>query len=286
LTITGAVLVFSFVGMVWATGGADLARYQRMGSSGASNMLWATFGTTLPTLVLIGYGALLAASDPGIASGFLLSPLDTLAHMLPSWYPIPLLAAAGLSLLSGIVLSLYSGGFALQAVGLRVQRQWSIVILALPLGIIALVLTFGLTGGITQLFRDAATTLAVPTAAWVGIFGAETMIRNRRYASASLLRRGGIYPAVRWVNLVGLLVATAIGFGLTTATVSWLNWQGFLFTALKIAPDSAIASSDLGVLVALGIGLLIPVIAGIPAIRRQESAEVTIEQVTSPETAE
>jgi hypothetical protein len=180
--------------------------------------------------------------------------------------------------LSGVVLSLYSGGFALQAVGLRVQRQWSIVILALPLGVIALVLTFGLTGGITQLFRDAATTLAVPTAAWVGIFGAETMIRNRRYASGSLLRRGGIYPAVRWVNLLGLLVATVIGFGLTTATVSWLNWQGFLLGALKIAPDSALAASDVGVLVALGIGLLIPVVAGIPAIRRQESSEVSSEQ--------
>jgi purine-cytosine permease-like protein len=278
LTISGAVLVFSFVGMVWATGGADLARYQRVGSSGASSMLWATFGTTLPTLVLICYGALLAASDPGIASGFLLSPLDTLARMLPGWYPIPLLAATALSLLSGVVLSLYSGGFALQAVGLRVQRQWSIVILALPLGVIALVLTFGLTGGITQLFRDAATTLAVPTAAWVGIFGAETMIRNRRYASGSLLRRGGIYPAVRWVNLLGLLVATVIGFGLTTATVSWLNWQGFLLGVLKIAPDSALAASDVGVLVALGIGLLIPVVAGIPAIRRQESSEVSSEQ--------
>ncbi|MDP3208326.1 MAG: cytosine permease, partial [Rhodoglobus sp.] len=143
LTVTGAVLVFSFVGLVWATSGADLARYQRPSTSGAASMLWATIGATLPTFILIGYGALLAASDRGIASGFLLSPLDTLTLMLPNWYPAPLLIAAGLSLLSGIVITLYSGGFALQAIGVRVPRQWSIVIVGVLLAGLALVLTFG-----------------------------------------------------------------------------------------------------------------------------------------------
>ncbi len=271
LTITGAVLVFSFVGLVWANSGADLARYQRPETSGASSMLWATFGTTLPSFLLIAYGALLAASDKGIANGFLLSPLDTLAGMLPSWYPVPLIAAAALSLLSGTILSVYSGGFALQAVGVRVKRQWSIVIVGVLLGALALLLGFGVTGGINELFRDAATTLAVPTAAWAGIFAAETMIRNRRFEGQSLVRRGGVYADVRWVNLIGLVVITVIGFGLTTATVSWLNWQGYGFPLLGIPVDSDLAGTDLGVLVALVLGLLLPIVAGIPAIRKQEA---------------
>ena len=274
LTITGAVLVFSFVGLVWANSGADLARYQRTDSSGASSMLWATFGTAVPSFLLIGYGALLAASDKGIASGFLLSPLDTLAIMLPSWYPVPLIAATALSLLSGIIISLYSGGFALQSMGVRVKRQWSIVIVGVLLGGLALLLGFGVTGGLTELFRDAATTLAVPTAAWAGIFAAEMMIRNRRFEGQSLVRRGGVYADIRWVNLVGLLVFSAIGFGLTTATVSWLSWQGYGFPLLGIPIDSDLAATDLGVLVALALGLLLPIIAGIPAIRKQEAARV------------
>ncbi|CAN5224303.1 hypothetical protein BH09ACT5_BH09ACT5_16980 [soil metagenome] len=272
LTVTGAVLVFSFVGLVWATSGADLARYQRTDSSGASSMLWATFGTAVPSFLLIGYGALLAASDKGIASGFLLSPLDTLALMLPSWYPVPLLAAAALSLLSGIILSLYSGGFALQSMGVRVKRQWSIIIVAVLLGGLALLIGFGVTGGINELFRDAATTLAVPTAAWAGIFAAETMIRRRRFASESLVRRGGVYRDVRWVNLIGLLVFSAVGYGLTTATVSWLAWQGYGFTLLGIPLDSDLAGTDVGVFAALVLGLLLPIVAGIPAIRKQEAA--------------
>jgi purine-cytosine permease-like protein len=272
LTITGAVLVFSFVGLVWANSGADLARYQRPETNGATSMLWATFGTTLPSFVLIGYGALLAASDEGIASGFLLSPLDTLALMLPSWYPIPLVAATALSLLSGIVLSLYSGGFALQAIGVRLKRQWSILVLGVLLGGLALLLGFGVAGGINELFRDAATTLAVPTAAWAGIFAAETMIRNRRFESQSLVRRGGVYSDVRWVNVIGLILFTAIGYGLTTATVSWLAWQGFGFSILGVPLDGDLAGTDLGVLVALFLGLLLPIVAGIPAIRKQEAA--------------
>ncbi|CAN5369977.1 hypothetical protein BH11ACT4_BH11ACT4_04790 [soil metagenome] len=275
LTISGAVLVFSFVGLVWANSGADLARYQRPGTSGAASMLWATVGTTLPTFILIAYGALLAASDKGIAKGFLGSPLDTLSLMLPNWYPIPLLAATGLSLLSGIILTLYSGGFALQAIGVRVRRQWSIVIVAVLLGGLALLLTFGVTGGMNELFRDAATTLAVPTAAWAGIFAAETMIRNRRYESQSLVTRGGIYADVRWLNLIALVVISAIGYGLTTATISWLDWQGYGFTLLGMPLDSDLAASDVGVLVALVLGLLVPLVAGVPAIRRQEALRPT-----------
>ena len=273
LTVTGAVLVFSFLGLVWAYSGADIARYQRPSSSGGASMLSATFGAALPAFALIAYGALLAASDPAIARGFLASPLDTLVLLLPSWYPIPLLLAATLSLLSGITLSLYSGGFALQAIGVRVPRQWSIVIVAVLLGALSILFAFGVDGGINELFRDVATTLAVPTAAWVGIFASETMIRNRKLDSAALLSRGGVYGDVRWVNLGAFVVISAIGFALTSATISWLSWQGYGFAALGVDLSSELAGTDLGVLVALGLGLLTPLVAGIPAIRRQEAAQ-------------
>jgi len=273
LVVTGAVLVFSFVGLVWATSGADLARYQRPTSGGASTMLWSTFGATLPAFLLIGYGALLSASDRSLASGFATEPLETLASILPGWYPIPLVAATALSLLSGVVLTLYSGAFALQSIGLRLSRQWSTVIVGVAVALLALVFTFAITGGIEGLFRDLATTLAVPTAAWAGIFAAETMIRNRPLDSSSLLSRGGRYPDVRW-NVVGLVVISVLGWGFTTAVVSWLGWQGYLFAAFGVPLDSDLAGTDVGVLIALGLGLLLPIVSGIPAIRRQEEARI------------
>ena len=274
LTVTGTVLVFSFVGLVWAHSAGDLARYQHSESSGPATLLWAPFGVTVPAFVLLAYGALLAASNDGIASGFMLSPLDTLALMLPSWYPIPLLAATILSLLSGVTVSLYSGGFALQAIGVRVPRPYSVPIVAVLLIALTLVITFAMPGGNLELFRDGATTLAVPVAAWAGIFAAEMMIRNRRFESQSLLQRGGVYPDVRWLNLVALVVITVVGWGLTTASITWLSWQGYAFGLLAVPIDSDLAGTDLGVLVALVLGLLVPIVAGIPGIRRQEATEV------------
>ena len=271
LVVTGAVLVFSFVGLVWANSSSDLARYQRPSSPGSTSMLWAGFGTAVPTFLLIAYGALLAASDPALAAGLVAQPIDTLASILPSWYPIPLIAATALGLLSGVIVIVYSGAFALQGVGLRLERQWSTVLVAVLLLVLAVVFSL-LTVDLTGLFRDLATTLAVPVAAWVGIFAADAMIRTRRYHSSSLLRPGGLYPNVNWVNLGALLAITVLGYGLTTATVTLLSWQGYLF-ALGGAPlDGELAGSDLGVLVALLLGILTPIVSGIPAIRRQEGA--------------
>jgi hypothetical protein len=100
------------------------------------------------------------------------------------------------------------------------------------------------------------------------------MIRNRRFETDSLLNRGGVYPDVQWINLSSLVVVSIIGFGLTSATVDWLGWQGYLFPIFGVDAASDLAATDVGVFVALLLGLLTPIVAGIPAIRRQESTRV------------
>jgi purine-cytosine permease-like protein len=271
LVVTGAVAVFSFLGLVWANSASDLARYQSPGSSGGTSMVWAGFGTTLPSFLLVAYGALLAASDRELGERIVADPVGALTGILPDWYPLPLIVATGLSLLSGVVITAYSGAFALQAVGLRVERQWATLVVGALVAVVAVgfsVLDVDLVG----VFRDLATTLAVPVAAWAGIFAADTMIRNRPFHTASLLRIGGVYPKVNRVNVTALVAITALGWGLTTATVAGLGWQGYVFRIAGIDLAGDVAASDLGVLVALVLGLLTPLVGGIPAIRRQEAA--------------
>jgi purine-cytosine permease-like protein len=272
LVVTGAVLVFSFVGLAWANSSADVARYQRPGSSGAASMLWATFGAALPSFVLICYGALLAASNPALAQNIAANPLDSLGRLLPVWYPAPLLVATGLSLVSGVVLAMYSGGFALQATGLRLKRSLSTLLVGALVVLIAVFIASSVTD-FSQLIRDFSTTIAVPVAAWAGIFGSEIMIRNRRFDAPSLLTRGGVYADVRWGNLATLVVVSVIGLGFLSATVPALGWEGYLFEVLGVPLKSEVATSDFGVLVALALGILIPAIIGVPAIRNQERAE-------------
>jgi purine-cytosine permease-like protein len=271
LVITGAVLVFSFVGLAWANSSADVARYQRPGSSGAASMLWATFGVAIPSFLLIAYGALLASSNATLAANIASDPLDSLGRLLPLWYPAPLLAATGLSLVSGVVLAMYSGAFALQAVGLRLRRSLSTLLIGLLVVAIAIVLSTTVIE-FSQLFRDIATTVAVPIAAWAGLFGAEIMIRKRRFDSTSLLERGGVYEDVRWGNLIALIVITAIGYGFLSATLTGLSWEGYLFSALGVPLQGQLATTDLGVLVALVLGLLVPLVGGRGGISKQEKA--------------
>jgi purine-cytosine permease-like protein len=269
LAIGGAVLVFSVVGLAWAQSSSDLARYQKTAGSGAANMLWGSFGVIVPTLAILSWGAILAASDPELADDLARAPLATLIELVPEGLALPVLAAAGFGLVAGAIVTMYSGGLALVAAGVRLPRSLATVIASVLVVVVAVLLLI-LGSDTRALVVDVATTVAVPVAAWTGIFASEMMIRLRRFHGPSLLAAGGVYPTVRWVNLVGLVVISGIGFGLVTAHLAGFTWEGYLFTAFGVEADSVLATSDIGVLVALALGLLLPLVAGVPAIRRQE----------------
>jgi purine-cytosine permease-like protein len=189
--------------------------------------------------------------------------------MLPLWYPAPLLAAAGLGLISGIVLTIYSGGFALLAIGTRMPRFAATIVAGILVGAAAAGLLI-LAADVELIVRDVATTLAVPVAAWAGIFAAEMMIRTRQFDNAGLLAPGGVYPRIRAVNFTAFLLLTGVGFGLSSATFPGLTWQGFIWPLIGVAAEDPLATSDVGVLVALVLGIIVPLATAIPAIRRQE----------------
>lgn len=271
--VTGAVLVFSYVGLAWAMSSAEVARYQRPRSSGAAGMLWATFGAGVPPFVLVSYGGLLAASDPALADDIAHDPVAGLTRLgLPVWYPVPLLLAVGLSLISALVLTMYSGGFTLDALGVRLGRRWGTVIVAGAIAVAGVALTLTVRD-LDAVLRGVPTTLAVPVAAWAGLFTGEMMLRTRRFHQASLLTRGGVYPDWRWTNLAMLVVASVVGLGFVSSSLPWLAWEGYLFRLLGADPNAGIGASNIGVLIALAVGILTPIVSGVPAVRRQERAQ-------------
>jgi hypothetical protein len=96
------------------------------------------------------------------------------------------------------------------------------------------------------------------------------MLRLRQFDPQSLVRRGGSYPDMQWVNLAGLVVATAIGFGFAHGDVSWLQWQGYLLRLFEGAVPAELVTSDVGVFIALAVGLLTSLSFSLGPIRRQE----------------
>ncbi|MEV8212116.1 cytosine permease [Leifsonia sp. NPDC077715] len=270
--VTGAVLVLSYVGLAWAMSSAEVARYQRPLSSGGAAMLWATFGAGVPPFVLVSYGGLLAASNPGWAADLAQDPVGALVGLgLPGWYPVPLLLAVGLSLISALVLTLYSTGFTIDALGVRLGRRWSTLVAGAAIAIVGGVLAATVTD-LSSVIRGVPTALSVPVAAWVGVFSGEMMLRTRRLHSPSLLERGGAYPDWRWTNLGLLVAATAVGLGTVSSPLSWLGWEGYLFRMIGIDPQAGIGTSNIGVVIALVIGLFGVLVSAAPAVRRQEQS--------------
>jgi purine-cytosine permease-like protein len=268
--VTGAVLVFSYVGLAWAMSSAEVARYQRPLSSGGGAMLWATFGAAVPPFVLVSYGGLLAASHPELAGELARDPVAALVRLgLPGWYPVPLLLAVGLSLISALVLIVYSAGFTLDALGVRLGRRRSTLVTGAAIAVAGGVLAA--TGAdLSTVIRGFPTLLSVPVAAWVGVFSGEMMLRTRRFHSPSLVARGGVYPDWRWTNVALLVAATVVGLGTVSSTLPWLAWEGYLFRLVGVDAYAGIGATNVGVIVALAIGMLGVLVSAAPAVQRQE----------------
>lgn len=265
--LSGAVLVFAVVGLAWAMSGGDLARYQRSSTGSAGSMLFATLGATLPPFVLIGYGALLAASDEELGGALMRDPAAALTGLLPPWAAVPILVAIVGSLISGAILALYSAGLAVQAAGVAATRPATTTIAAIGVviaaAILAVVLPFGLATGLALVLVP----FAVPIAAWTGLLAGDVMMRSRPYDVDALLHRGRGVPDVVWSTLIAFVAIAGLGLGL----VPGQSWTGWL---LPLLDGTGFETAPLGVPVALVLGIVVGLLAGIRHVRAGRAAPV------------
>jgi len=266
LVLAGAVLVFSVFGVLWSASMGDLPRTSRTGAPAAASVSWASAGALVPALVLVGYGAVLAASDPAAVDALVSAPTDALSALLPSWYPVPLLVAVTAGLVAAVTVGAHASARAVSSMMPRMGPRASAVSSAVVMGAIAALL--GATvGGVEPVLRDLATTLAVPVSAWVGVVGTALLVRRRALVAATDAARASDSASTARASsparadagvLVGFGLAVAVGYGLTTAAVPGLGWQGYLLPVVGLPADGALAQSDLGVFAALLIGLAAP----------------------------
>lgn len=118
--------------------------------------------------------------------------------------------------------------------------------------------------------------IAVPVLSWLTIFGSDSVLRRTNYHEVSLLRSYGFYGGFNWANLAGWAVATAAGWGFISTSVPELAWVGYLNKL--VGTEGLALSSNLGVWVALGISILVPIALTIPRIKTQEAEVVALER--------
>jgi purine-cytosine permease-like protein len=184
--VTAFVLIMAGTGIGWINSGADYARYLPHRSSGRSITLWTVLGGTLPLYVLMIVGVLLASfrSDTLTAA----DPLAPIRNALPGWLAIPYLLTAIGGLLAGASLDIYSSGLNLLALGVRIKRQYAVLIdgvLMVVGAIYVLLIRNDFQGSLTSFLLLLADGLTV----WAAIFLID-MIWRRSYDAKSLNHMG------------------------------------------------------------------------------------------------
>ena len=280
--IGALVMVMTGFGLGWINIAADWSRYQSRDASSAAIVGWNTFGGALAPCVLVVFGLALASSSQQLLDGIAADPIGTLSTLLPTWFLVPFLGAAVLSLVSGAVLGIYSSGLTLISLGVRIPRPAAAFVDGVILTVGTIYVVF-VAQSFLGPFQSFLITLGVPLAAWAGIMIADIASRHRDYDEVALFDRTGRYGAYDAVSLLTMAGATVVGWGLVVNTfseeASWNNWQGYLLGPLGLGGRTGEwAYANLGVLAALVIGFLVALLLRRSTVSRQEAGATQPDQ--------
>ncbi|MEP7090812.1 MAG: cytosine permease [Nocardioidaceae bacterium] len=274
--VVGAtILVMTGFGVGWVNSAADYSRYLPRTASTRGVVGWPTFGGSLPVVVLVAYGVLLAASDDKLSKAVALDPIGALTTILPTWFLAPFALVAIGGLVSGAVLDIYSSGLTLLTLGLRTPR-WVAAAIDGVLMVLGTIYIVWVADSFLGLFMAFLIILGVPMAAWCGVFLADLLVRRRDYDELKLFDASAAgYGSVNAVSVALMAVATLVGWGLvidTTGAGKGLSWLGFLLGPLGLGGrDGAWAYANLGVPVALALGFVGYLVTRTSGVRRQEA---------------
>ena len=240
---------------------AGLVAFRKVRAQG----LWAGIASMVPLAALLGFVIVLASSAPEFAANVLADPVRTLAIGLGTWFPVPALLTLVIPFVGLLVVGLSAVTSSLQdmsAPGPRVV----IAIVAAVLFVGAVFAGLVWSDAVSDAMPDLVTTLGLCFGAWAGITAMNAMLPGRPSGDRPLRVRAG--------NLLGLGVAIALGFGVTSSSVSWLSWQGYLVDFVTVEGLGVLAEGSMGVLLALAMGALFALISFVFSLARKGNPRV------------
>lgn len=277
--IGGTSIVMAGLGIGYINMAADYSRYLPRQSSSRGVVGWTTIGASVPAVLLVVLGVLLAAKDSLLANAQ--NPVSEIAGPLPTWFLVPYLITAVGGLVSVTVIDLYSSGLNLLALGVRIPRYKSVLIdSALVIAGVIYVVFF--SPSFFAPFEGFLITLGVPIAAWGAVFVADLYTRRRTagYDDHDLYTVHGRYGSVNIAGLGSMVAASAIGLGLVTSTSPVFSWTGYLLRFFPASLQVSLRGSSIGLIVAFVLGGVFYLVADAAAQRRRpqtHAAAVTAE---------
>ena len=215
-------------------------------------------------------------AEDAISASFSAEVLATVAASAPVWVFVIFVVAVGLSILYLITASLYS--LSGNLIGIARIPGW-VAALVVSVMVIAGVLVpsyFVAASTLHESVLELVLLGGVVAAAWAGIFVSDALARTRGYHEVSLTREYGFYGKFNFVNALGFLLAVALGFGYLNGGPQLSSWTGYLG---DFTPEIfEVAGSNIGIAMAFGLAALLPVVMGIPRIRKQERNLAELDQ--------
>jgi purine-cytosine permease-like protein len=215
-------------------------------------------------------------AEETVSSSFSAEVLATVAASAPVWVFVIFVVAVGLSILHLITASLYS--LSGNLIGIVKIPGWVAALLVSVL-VIASVLVpsyFAAASTLHESVIELVLLTGVVAAAWAGIFVSDALARTRGYHEVSLTREYGFYGKFNFVNALGFLLAVALGFGYLNGGPQLSSWTGYLGDFTPEIFD--LAGSSIGIAMAFGLAALLPIVLGIPRIRKQERNLAELDQ--------
>ncbi|MCX4537668.1 cytosine permease [Streptomyces sp. NBC_01669] len=236
-----ALLGFAIIAsgpLSWGTG-ADYARYLPADSSPRAVAGWTTLGGFIPSVILGAVGVLAGTAVD------MEDPQVSLEEIVPGWfYPLFLLAIVIGSVASNI-LTMYSSGLALQAVGLPI-RQWAAVLLDGVAGVAITAYALFVTDFIDALSHILELTVAI-LGPGLAISVADLILRRNHYRGPGLhdetpTSAYWYHAGVNWAGITAQVLGTTAALLCINST----KYQGPLTDALGGADLSALVGPIIG----------------------------------------
>lgn len=272
--------IFSFMlfGFTVFSQSGDFARKLPVETPGAK-IFFLSFVSTLFIPLAVGVMGVLWIFMAEESFGLLLTDqlIPTIAAAAPIWVFIGFVVAVGLSVLQLLANSIYSLAGALASVGAKLPGAVSVLLLSIVLLAGTLVSSMLLaTSSVLALVIELLLLVSVVAASYSGIVVADALIRSRDYHEVSLTRDYGFYGRFNFANLIGFILAVALGFGYLNGTGLLSSWTGYLGDFTPAIFD--VAGSNIGIGMAFGLAILFPVLFGIPRIKNQETKVVELDE--------
>src|SRR6202034_844265 len=189
----GLAFTIALSGLGWTECGNDYTRYCAPETSKKGIVGWVFLGTAVPEILIMTLGA--AVGTFLVSVGTQANAFIAFAHQsfIPAWFVDVFLIFAIVQLFAINSLDLYSSGVTLQAMGVKIKRDWAVVVdcvIALGVTMFAVFNT-----SFNTYLRDFVDVVIVWIAPWAAIFLVDWWMRKSRYVPAELQRtdKGGLY---------------------------------------------------------------------------------------------